>query len=106
MLVQSKHHQAFSQRRSRHGVAKLYPCCNVARIVRCCAWEYEEARWQPLHEVQQHFSETSSAVVDQGPSATLRRVLDVVRDGDLDGMLEFCPDEVIDRLLAFRKETG
>lgn len=78
----------------------------VFRSVACRAWEYDETRWQPLHDVQQPFSEASSAVVEQGPSATLRRVLDVVREGDLDGMLEFCPDEVIDKLLALRKETG
>lgn len=76
------------------------------RVVACRAWEYNEPRWQPLHEAQQPLSDISSAVVDQGPGATLRRVLDVVREGDLDGMLEFCPDEVIDKLLALRKETG
>eukprot|EP00878_Enallax_costatus_P001044 GHUV01001179.1.p1 GENE.GHUV01001179.1~~GHUV01001179.1.p1 ORF type:complete len:365 (+),score=98.94 GHUV01001179.1:962-2056(+) len=76
------------------------------RLVSCRAWEYNEPRWQPLPEAQQPCSDTSSAVVDQGPGATLRRVLDVVREGDLDGMLEFCPDEVIDKLLALRKETG
>lgn len=78
----------------------------LSRVISCRAWDYEETRWQPLHDVQQPFSEASSAVAEQGPSATLRRVLDVVREGDLDGMLEFCPDEVIDKLLALRKETG
>jgi hypothetical protein len=41
-----------------------------------------------------------------GPHQTLQRVLEVVRAGNLDGMLEFCSDEVIDKLLALKKQTG
>eukprot|EP00775_Hariotina_reticulata_P004225 gene4225-4474_t len=40
------------------------------------------------------------------PASALRCVLDVVRERNLDGMLEFCPDELIDRLVAHRKEAG
>jgi hypothetical protein len=41
----------------------------------------------------------------QGPQHTLQRVLEVVEAGNLDGMLEFCSDEVIDKLLALKKQT-
>lgn len=36
----------------------------------------------------------------------MERVLNVLRCGNLDGMLEFCSDEVIDKLLALRKQNG
>jgi hypothetical protein len=40
------------------------------------------------------------------PASALRCVLDVVRERNLDGMLEFCPDELIDKLVAYKKEAG
>jgi hypothetical protein len=71
------------------------------RVV-CKAWDSEEtaAPWQELPEVKQQNS------TQQDPAHTLQRVLDVVRTGNLDGMLECCSDEVIDKLLALKKQTG
>lgn len=73
------------------------------RHVLCRARESDEARWQqPMRELQSLIASSSQP----SPQDALRRVLEVIRGGNLDGMLEFCPDEVIDKLLALRKETG
>jgi hypothetical protein len=61
------------------------------------------------HSQQQHVEQQPMQQPKQqqpDPAAALRRVLEVVRSGQLDPLLEFCPDEVIDKLLALRKETG
>uniref|UniRef100_A0A383WPH7 Uncharacterized protein n=1 Tax=Tetradesmus obliquus TaxID=3088 RepID=A0A383WPH7_TETOB len=59
---------------------------------------------QQHHVEQQPLQQRKQQQPD--PAAALRRVLEVVRSGQLDPLLEFCPDEVIDKLLALRKETG
>jgi hypothetical protein len=59
---------------------------------------------QQQHVEQQPLQQRKQQQPD--PAAALRRVLEVVRSGQLDPLLEFCPDEVIDKLLALRKETG
>jgi hypothetical protein len=86
---------------------------------RCKAWDGDEAfaGWQNAldgwamadHSHQQHVEQQPVQPPNQqqpDPAAALRRVLEVVRSGQLDPLLEFCPDEVIDKLLALRKETG
>lgn len=75
----------------------------------CRAWDSEEtaARWQELPEIsQQQQAQQQTTAETAGPHQTLQRVLEVVRAGNLDGMLEFCSDEVIDKLLALKKQTG
>lgn len=76
----------------------------------CRAWDSEEtaARWQELPEIsqQQQGQQQQTTAETTGPHQTLQRVLEVVRAGNLDGMLEFCSDEVIDKLLALKKQTG
>lgn len=76
------------------------PCLHGRKRVVSRAWDSEEsaARWQ-LPEVQQQQHQAQL----QDPHTTLQRVLDVVRTGNLDGMLEFCSDEVNDKLLALKK---
>lgn len=119
----SQHHQA--------GVSRLAWVASAtgSRTRRVCkAWDSEEAaaaRWQELPEQlsswsreqqphlspqppqqQQELGPSSAADQQQGPSATVARLLDVVRTGNLDGMLEFCSDEVIDKLLALKQTPG
>lgn len=82
------------------------PASHARPRVVCRAWDSEEtaARWQELPEVKQQHS--TQGCTQQDPSHTLQRVLDVVRTGNPDGMLEFCSDEVIDKLLALKQQTG
>eukprot|EP00882_Tetradesmus_deserticola_P007026 GHRQ01007398.1.p2 GENE.GHRQ01007398.1~~GHRQ01007398.1.p2 ORF type:complete len:209 (+),score=68.35 GHRQ01007398.1:903-1529(+) len=85
----------------------------------CKAWEGDEAFAGWLNALdgwamadnphQQHVEQQPVQHQKQqqpDPAAALRRVLEVVRSGQLDPLLEFCPDDVIDKLLALRKETG
>lgn len=78
------------------------PFLHVRPRTVCSAWESEEtaAHWQ-MPEVRQQNTQQQG----QGPQHTLQRVLEVVEAGNLDGMLEFCSDEVIDKLLALKKQT-
>lgn len=61
------------------------------------AWEAEDPL---LGHLQQPLPLDATAA---SPAQTLQRVIQVVRDRNLDGLLEFCPDDVIDKLVAQKK---
>lgn len=93
------------------GSSKPAPCLHLRPRSVCRAWDSEEtaARWQELPDVRQPSIQEqgpSSSLLPADPQATLQRVLEVVRTGNLDGMLEFCSDEVIDKLLALKQTPG
>ncbi len=74
-------------------------------------------RWQqaaePLEAQQSQYTQPQRSLRPQHlppapgrPEQALQAVLELVRDGELDGLLEFVPDEVIDKVLDWRKLTG
>lgn len=94
--------------------------CRRQRTMCMAAWEGEQQQVPSsevlglppppaLHQQQQRqhqHQQQQQQQPDGTPHSTLQRVLEVVRAGNLDGMLEFCSDEVIDKLLALKKQTG
>lgn len=105
-MLQQLHHPS-SRTVNRRPWPASVPCSKAVRLharsrVVSRAWDSgEETRWQLPDVQQQHHQQ-----LPQDPHTTLQQVLDVVRTRNLDGMLEFCSDEVIDKLLALKKQSG
>eukprot|EP00877_Chromochloris_zofingiensis_P007885 jgi/Chrzof1/334/Cz01g11230.t1 len=95
-------HDRFASLNSRHRCMVVRKPYVIAKATKDHG--NQEEHWMSK---QQPYSQASESIAPSNdPSDTMSCCLEHIRDGDLDGLLEFVRDEVIDKVLAWRKFSG